>query len=107
MDEQTIIDRKEAQRRALLEEEAHYASLSRVFGQSEGIEALEWLLEIAGYWSRVLSDERAIGKFELGRFIFDQVCLADLSIAHKVLERRRKKAEDVRSKERRRIDELK
>ena len=107
MDDQTLIDRKEAQRRELFEEEAHYAGLSRVFGTPDGIETLEWLLEVSGYWSRVLPDERSIGKFELGRFVFDQVCLADLSIAHKVLERRRKKAEDVRAKERRRIDELK
>lgn len=97
-----IID---AKRRDLLEEEAHLARLKSVFGSGDGIAVLEWLLDVSGYWSGSVPDERAFGKFELGRFVFNQVCLADLEIAHKILDGRRVAAENIRRDERRRIEE--
>ena len=96
--------RVEAQRTALMEEEAHYTRLSRVFGSSDGVEILEWLLELSGLFSRNISDERAFGKFELGRFVYNQISMADVGIAHKLLDRRVRQAQAVRNAERQRIE---
>ncbi len=95
--------RLEAQRAGLLKEEAHYASLCRVFGTPEGQDVLEWLLEISGFWRSTLETERQLGKFELGRFVFNQICMADADIAHAQLDRKRRQAEAVRNSEKQRI----
>jgi hypothetical protein len=98
-------DRAAAQRQALMQEEAHYNALKRVFGTDTGLDVLEWLLtDLCGYWRGRLDNERELGKFELGRFIFNQVCMADMNIAHSLLDRRRKAAEAVRNAERQRIE---
>ena len=90
---------------ALAKEETHYNKLKRVFGTADGLDVLEWLLsDLCGYWRSRLDSERELGKFELGRNIFNQVCMADLDIAHSLLDRRRREAEAVRNKERRRIE---
>jgi hypothetical protein len=96
--------RIEAKRRELLKEETHYSCLARVFGTAEGLDAAEWLLDVSGYWERLLPDERAIGRFELGRIVFNHFCLADINIAHTLLDRRRKAAELVRAKEKRALE---
>ena len=97
--------RAEAQRKALIDEEAHYNALRRVFGTQEGADILEWLLtDLCGYWRGSLVTERELGRFELGRTIFNQVCMADIDIAHGMLDRRRRKAELVRNEERKRIE---
>jgi hypothetical protein len=93
------------QRAALAKEESHYNAVRRVFGSPEGADVLEWLLnDLCGYWRNRLDSEREIGKFELGRTLFNQVCMADIEIAHGLLDRRRKQAEAVRNEERRRIE---
>jgi hypothetical protein len=100
--------RAEAQRKALIEEDKHYATLRRVFGTPDGMDVLEWLLtDLCGYWRSRFDTEGERGKFELGRFIFNQVCVADIDIAHNLLDRRRKQAEAVRNEERKRIDSRK
>jgi hypothetical protein len=100
--------RAEAQRKALIEEDNHYANLRRVFGTADGLDALEWLLsDLCGYWRSRFDTEGERGKFELGRFIFNQVCLADIDIAHNLLDRQRRKAEAVRNAERKRIESRK
>lgn len=97
--------RIDAKRKDLLEEEAHLARLKAVFGTSDGIAVFEWFLDVSGYWSGSIPDERALGKFELARFVFNQVCLADLEIAHRILDGRRVAAENIRRNERRKIEE--
>jgi hypothetical protein len=98
-------DRKEEYLKALNKEEAHYSALKRVFGTVDGLDILEWLLtDLCGYWRSVLDTERSIGKFELGRTLFNQVCLADIGIVHALLDRRREQAQAVRNDERRRIE---
>lgn len=100
--------RAEAQRKALIDEEAHYNALKRVFGTAEGADILEWLLtDLCGYWRGSLATERELGRFELGRTVFNQVCMADIDIAHGLLERRRHKAEAVRNAEKKRIESRK
>lgn len=99
--------RAEARRQALLDEDNHIERIKRVFGTPDGVAVAEWLLELSGYWSRVLPDERAIGRFDLGRSIFNQICLADIGIANQLLDRRRKMAESVRMAEKRRIEKAK
>jgi len=99
--------RAEAQRKALIDEEDHYNAIKRVFGTEEGTVVLEWLLtELCGYWRGSLVTERELGRFELGRTVFNQVCMADIEIAHNLLDRRRKQAEAVRTAEKRRIENL-
>jgi hypothetical protein len=98
-------ERAETQRQALMREEAHYAAIKRVFGTADGIDVLEWLLtDLCGYWRSRLDSERELGKFELGRFVFNHVCMADMNIAHSLLDRRRKSAESIRNAERQRIE---
>jgi hypothetical protein len=100
--------RAETQRKALIAEEAHYNALRRVFSSEEGANILEWLLtDLCGYWRGSLVTERELGRFELGRTIFNQVCMADIDIAHGLLNRRRKQAEAVRNEERKRIESRK
>ena len=95
----------ESQRKALLEEENHYATIRRVFGTQDGMDVLEWLLtDLCGYWRSRFDTEGERGKFELGRFIFNQVCVADIEICHALLERRRNQAESVRIAEKRMIE---
>ena len=90
---------------ALAKEEAHYNKLKRVFGTVEGMDVLEWLLtDLCGYWRGRLDSERQLGKFELGRHLFNQVCMADIDIAHGMLDRRRREAEAVRIEERRKLE---
>ena len=97
--------RVETQRQALMREEAHYAALARVFGSPDGIAVLEWLLtDLCGYWRSSLDSERELGKFELGRFVFNHVCMANINIAHTLLDRRRNAAQAVRNAERQRIE---
>jgi hypothetical protein len=95
--------RTEAKRQALLDEENHLARIKRVFGTDDGVAVAEWLLELSGYWKRLLPDERSIGRFDLGRSIFNQICMADLGIANKLLGRRRALAESMRMAEKNRI----
>ena len=102
--DQDEAERIEAKRRELAEEENHYAKIARVFGSTDGLDAAEWLLDVSGYWQRVLPDERAIGRFELGRIVFNHFCVADINIAHNLLDRRRKAAELVRTKEKRALE---
>ena len=98
-------NRAEEKLSALLAEENHYGQLKRVFGTPDGLDVLEWLLtDVCGYWRGRLDTEREIGKFELGRLVFNQVCLGDIDIVHTLLDRRRKKAEDIRLKEKRAIE---
>ena len=100
--------RAEYQRKELIAEEAHYNSLRRVFGTEEGANILEWLLtDLCGYWRGSLVTERELGRFELGRTIFNQVCMADIEIAHGLLDRRQRQAEAVRNAEKKRIESRK
>ena len=94
----------EAKRSALAEEQKRLMRIKRVFGSGDGLDVLEWLLHISGYWSSELHNERAIGRFELGRFVFNQVSLADIDIAHSLLDRRRKPAEALRQAELKKLD---
>ncbi len=94
----------EAQRKALIEEENRIVRLRRVFGSGEGLDVLEWILQLSGYWVGEFHDERAIGRFELGRHIFNQVCMADLGIASAILDRRRKAAEAVRNAQKKKAE---
>jgi hypothetical protein len=94
----------EAKRAALAEEQKRLMRLKRVFGSGDGLDVLEWLLNVSGYWASELRDERAIGRFELGRFVFNQVSLADIDIAHSMLDRRRKPAEALRQAELKKLD---
>ena len=95
----------EAHRKALAKEEAHYAAIARVFGSADGLDVLEWLLtDVCGYWRGSLDSERELGKFELGRFVFNHVCMANINIAHTLLDRRRNAAQAVRNAERQRIE---
>jgi hypothetical protein len=97
--------RKELHRTAFLQEENHYNAIKRVFGTDDGTVVLEWLLtDLCGYWRGSLANERELGRFELGRTVFNQVCMADIEIAHNILDRRRKAAETVRNKERKRFE---
>lgn len=97
-------EREEAQRQELIDEENRYARLSRVFATDDGIEVLEWLLEHGGYWRSSILDERSLGKFELVRFVFNQICVADTNIIHRLIDRRTKRVEAVRLKEKKRIE---
>jgi hypothetical protein len=97
--------RIDTKRKDLLEEEAHFARLRSVFGTAEGLDILEWLMDICGFWAAGISDERALGKYELGRFMFHQVCLADIAIATEMFDRRRRAAEAVRRSERKQIED--
>jgi hypothetical protein len=100
--------RAESQRKSFIDEEKHYANLRRVFGTPDGMDVLEWLLtDLCGYWRSRFDTEGERGKFELGRFIFNQVCVADIEICHALLERRRKHAEAIRNEEKRRIESRK
>ena len=100
--------RAEDKRKALLDEENHYAVIRRVFGTTDGLDVLEWLLtDLCGYWRSRFDTEGERGKFELGRFIFNQVCVADIEICHALLERRRKQAEAIRNAEKKRIESRK
>ena len=93
---------------ALLEEENHYTRLKAVFGTEDGLRVLGWLLDTGGYWRAHIQDARDIGKFEFSRFIFDQVCIADVGICHSVLTDRRERAERNRMAEKKKIeDEIK
>src|SRR3989304_9323405 len=100
-----IAKRSEAHRADLMAEEKHYNQLKRVFGTPEGLDVLEWLLtDVCGYWRGRLDTERELGKFELGRLVFNQVCIADVEIAHAMLDRRRRQAEAIRNQEKRKVD---
>jgi hypothetical protein len=94
----------EKRRKALVEEENHRIILQRVFGSDDGAYVLRWLLDLCGYWASSFPTERAFGKFELGRTVFNQLCLVDLSIINALLDRRRQQAEAVRIEERKRIE---
>ena len=100
--------RAEAHRKALIDEDNHYAALRRVFGTPDGMDVLEWLLtDLCGYWRSRFDTEGERGKFELGRLVFNQICVADIEICHALLERRRKAAEAVRNAERKQIESRK
>lgn len=100
--------RREQHAAALAKDEAHYNKLKRVFGTPEGLDVLEWLLtDLCGYWRGSLDTERELGKFELGRTLFNQVCMADIGIAHFMLDSRRRQAEAVRIEERKRLESRK
>jgi hypothetical protein len=97
--------RAERKRAALIEEERHYETLRRVFSTADGADVLEWILtDLCGYWRVRLDGERELGKFELGRHLFNQVCMADIGIIHNMLDPRRKAAEAVRIEERRKME---
>ena len=105
VDDETYAKRKEQQQAELAKEEAHYGRLQRVFGTADGLDVLEWLLtDVCGFWRSRLDTERELGKFELGRTLFNQVCMADIEIAHSLLDRRRRQAEAVRNAERRKLE---
>ena len=90
---------------AFAKEESRYNKIKRVFGTPEGLDVLEWLLtDLCGYWRGSLDSERELGKFELGRYLFNQVCMADIGIAHFMLDSRRRQAEAVRIEERKRLE---
>lgn len=95
--------RVDAHRKSLIEEENHYKRLKEVFGTDSGKDTLEWLLDLCGYWATRFSDDRAFGKFELGRLVFDQICMADIDIAHDMLDRRRRAAGAIRNEEKRKL----
>lgn len=100
-------ERKSQYLSELAKEESQYKRLAHVFGSAEGLEVLEWVLtDLCGYWREHLEDERTIGRFELGRALFNKVCMADIEICHTLLDRRRKAAESVRIEERRRIESI-
>jgi hypothetical protein len=102
MDDEKQLNERRA---ALMEEENHYNALRLVFKSSEGLDVLEWLLnDVCGYWRGTMDSERQIGKFEIGRLIFNQICIADMAIIHAILDRRRRQAEAVRIEERNRIE---
>ena len=90
---------------SLLEEENHYTRLSRVFGTDEGIEIFEWLLELCGYWKSTVAEERQLGKHELGRFIFNQLCVANMNLVVRVLQRRKAESDKVRADERKKVED--
>ena len=63
--------RREQHAAALAQEEAHYNRIKRVFGTADGLEVLEWLLsDVCGFWRGRLDNDRELGKFELGRLVF-------------------------------------
>lgn len=95
----------ELYQRVLASEERRYAQLKKVFGSPEGIEVLEWLLtDLCGFWRGSLDSDRTLGKFDLGRTLFNQVCMADIEIGHTLLARRRNMAIEARNEERRRLE---
>lgn len=95
----------EAQRAVLNSDENRRVMLSRVFGGADGRELLEWLLDISGFWLSSHPDERAAGKFELGRFVFNSVCMANLETVFEVLIDRRDKAERRMAEYKRRLED--
>lgn len=86
------------------EEKNHYARLARVFESADGFEVLQWLLDITGYWRAALNDERDIARYELGRYIFNQVSLADLAIITRLLDLRRDEKLNQMDAEKRQIE---
>lgn len=98
-------ERKSAQLAELVKEEKHYKQLATVFGSPDGLDVLEWLLtELCGYWRSGLDTERTIGKYELGRTLFNHISISNLDICSALLDRRRSAAEVERINERRRIE---
>lgn len=89
----------------LIKEEAHYTRLANVFGSSEGIEILEWLLEICGYWTASIENERRMGKFEIGRHLLNQLCIADIELVHVILSRRGQVARAEMDAEKKRVSD--
>ena len=94
----------EAKRKELDEEEKHFARLRKVFGTPEGTDIFIWLLDLLHYWTERIDSDRHMGRFELGRYLFNQMCLADMATVNEVLARRSKAAESMRIEERRALD---
>jgi len=96
-----IID---AKLKGLQSESDHLERIKRVFSGDDGLAVLEWLLsDLCAFWSPGL-DASNIGSFGVGRTIFDAVTLADINIAHALLDRRRSAANKVREEEAKRIE---
>jgi hypothetical protein len=72
----------------LADEDNRYIRFSKVFGSNEGIEVFTDLLEVCGYWRETINDERTMGKFELGRLLFNLMSVANLEVCHTILKRR-------------------
>lgn len=96
----------DAKRKELLEEDAHYKRLATVFGTKDGREVLAWLLDLCGYWTDRMDTERLLGRFELGRVIFNHICVADFDIASDQINRRRLLALEARRDEQRRLEKM-
>jgi len=94
----------DAKRKEFQAEEAHYRRIKAVFGTQDGRDVLAWVLDLCGFWASRLPDERQLGKFELGRAIFNAVCVADIDLASDQLSRRRSMALEHRRDEIQRIE---
>lgn len=95
----------------LVEEENHMRRLHNVFGQGDGPAVLAWLLDYCGYWRATVHSEKDVGKLDVGRFLFNQVAMADPEITYQIISARRNEAEKQRQADRQaaelRVKELK
>jgi hypothetical protein len=94
----------DGKRKDLQAESDHLDRIRKVFSGDDGLAVLEWILsDLCQFWSLGL-DASNIGQFNLGRSIFDTVTLADINIAHALLDRRRAIADRVRREDEKRLE---
>jgi hypothetical protein len=95
---------KDAKLQELIEEENNLALIKRVFGNQDGFEVLNWIIsDICNFWVRAITPAE-LGKYEVGRTLFNRVIIADPALAFKILEARKNLAESIRQRE---LEELK
>ena len=103
------IDRKKhiinSKRKALSDEANHYARIRGVFSTDEGRMVAEWILsDLCDFWAASLDDSN-IWRYNVGRAFFNAIAVADMGIAHGILDHRRSLAEETRNEERKRLEQ--
>ncbi len=84
----------------LVQEENHLRMLHNVFGQGDGPKVLEWILDACGYWNAAPQGERAVGKLDFARYLYNQVSMADPEVTYAIIALRRNSAEEQRRADR-------
>lgn len=96
----------DAKRRDLQAEEDHRFRIGKAFGGDDGLAVLEWILsDLCGFWDTSV-DSETLGKFNVGRTLFNHISLANPDIAVAILQRRRQAAESVRMAEIKRLEKM-
>ena len=87
--------------RQIAEQEALHARLARVFGTADGIEALEWLFELLGYWLPITD----VTTYEVARRLEREILRADVDLYCRLMTRQSERASAVRAEEKKKLNE--